>query len=151
MSSNLNDLRGDRMDTHKNAGASRQWSFVASSAFDADRSREDGPRCFGLRVVSQAAAARQFNTAPKTVANWVERFRVDGVDGQRDRSSRPLSLPGKHSLPRARRSRLCGDSATQPNRLPPRSAFPRRRSAESCVAWASTGFSLGAGRADPAL
>ena len=40
---------------------------------------------------SKAAAARQFNTTPKTVAKWVERFRKEGVDGLRDRSSRPLS------------------------------------------------------------
>jgi hypothetical protein len=45
--------------------------------------------------LSKAAAARQFNTTPKTVAKWVERFRADGVDGLRDRSSRPLSLPSQ--------------------------------------------------------
>jgi transposase len=41
----------------------------------------------GLRKV---VAARQFNTTPKTVAKWVERFRTDGVEGLRDRSSRPV-------------------------------------------------------------
>jgi|SRR5665213_3337222 len=45
--------------------------------------------------LSNAAAARQFNTTPKTVAKWVERFRAGGVDGLRDRSSRPLSLPSQ--------------------------------------------------------
>jgi transposase InsO family protein len=45
--------------------------------------------------LSKAAAARQFNTTPKTVAKWVERFREGGVDGLRDRSSRPLSLPSQ--------------------------------------------------------
>jgi transposase len=45
--------------------------------------------------LSKAAAARQFNTTPKTVAKWVERFCADGVDGLRDRSSRPLSLPSQ--------------------------------------------------------
>ena len=44
---------------------------------------------------SKAAAARQFNTTPKIVAKWVERFRAEGVDGLRDRSSRPLSLPSQ--------------------------------------------------------
>jgi transposase InsO family protein len=45
--------------------------------------------------LSKAAAARQFNTTPKTVGKWVERFRVEGVDGLRDHSSKPLSSPGQ--------------------------------------------------------
>ena len=45
--------------------------------------------------VSNAAAARQFNTTSKTVAKWVARFRAEGVNGLRDRSSRPLSLPSQ--------------------------------------------------------
>ena len=45
--------------------------------------------------LSKTAAACQFNTTPKTVAKWVERFRAGGVDGLRDRSSRPLSLPSQ--------------------------------------------------------
>jgi len=45
--------------------------------------------------LSKAAAARQFNTTPKTVAKWVERFRAEGVDGLQDHSSRPLSLPSQ--------------------------------------------------------
>ena len=45
--------------------------------------------------LSKAAVAGQFNTTPKTVAKWVERFRAEGVDGLRDRSSRPLSLPSQ--------------------------------------------------------
>jgi transposase len=61
---------------------------------DAERSRGDGPVC-GQRRGEQGAAARQFNTTPKTVAEWVERFRAEGVDGLRDRSSRPLSLPSQ--------------------------------------------------------
>jgi transposase InsO family protein len=47
---------------------------------------------FGM---SKAAAARQFNTTLKTVGKWIERFRADGVEGLRDRSSRPLSSPGQ--------------------------------------------------------
>jgi transposase len=47
---------------------------------------------FGL---SKAAAARQFNTTPKTVAKWIERFEAEGVDGLRDRSSRPHSSPSQ--------------------------------------------------------
>jgi transposase InsO family protein len=49
--------------------------------------------------LSQAAAAQRFNTTPKTVGKWVKRFRAEGVDGLRDRSSRPHSSPGQ--TPRA--------------------------------------------------
>jgi transposase InsO family protein len=45
--------------------------------------------------LSKAAAARQFNTTPKTVGKWVERFRAEGVEGLQDRSSKPLSSPGQ--------------------------------------------------------
>jgi transposase InsO family protein len=45
--------------------------------------------------MSQADAAYQFNTTPKTVAKWLNRFRAEGVDGLRDRSSRPFSLPSQ--------------------------------------------------------
>jgi transposase InsO family protein len=45
--------------------------------------------------LSNATAARQFNTTPKTVAKWVKRFRTEGADGLRDRSSRPHSLPSQ--------------------------------------------------------
>ena len=44
---------------------------------------------------SKAAAARQFNTTPKTVAKWIERFEADGADGLCDRSSRPHSSPSQ--------------------------------------------------------
>jgi transposase len=42
-----------------------------------------------------AATAHQFRTKPKTVAKWVARFRSEGVDGLRDRSSKPHSLPSQ--------------------------------------------------------
>jgi transposase len=45
--------------------------------------------------LSQAAAARQFNITPKIVAKWVSRFHAEGVEGLRDRSSRPHSLPSQ--------------------------------------------------------
>jgi transposase InsO family protein len=45
--------------------------------------------------MTKAAAARQFNTTPKTVAKWVTRFREGGVDGLRDRSSAPHSSPSQ--------------------------------------------------------
>jgi transposase-like protein len=45
--------------------------------------------------LSQAAAARQFNVTAKIVAKWVNRFHAEGVEGLRDRSSRPHSLPSQ--------------------------------------------------------
>ncbi|HEY5203954.1 MAG TPA: leucine zipper domain-containing protein, partial [Roseiarcus sp.] len=39
--------------------------------------------------LAKAAAARAFHTTPRMVAKWVERFRIEGVAGLRDRSSRP--------------------------------------------------------------
>jgi len=45
--------------------------------------------------LSKADAAIQFNTTPKTVAKWVDRFHAEGIDGLRDRSSRPLSSPSQ--------------------------------------------------------
>src|SRR5262249_5745972 len=45
--------------------------------------------------LNQADAADQFNTTPKTVAKWVKRFRTEGVEGLRDRSSRPHSSPSQ--------------------------------------------------------
>jgi transposase InsO family protein len=73
------------MDSHKNAPLTPKGreAMVRSVI-------EDG--------LSKAAAARQFNTTAKTVAKWVERFRTEGADGLRDRSSRPHSLPSQTSL-----------------------------------------------------
>ena len=45
--------------------------------------------------LTQADAAYQFNTTPKTVAKWVKRFRAEGVEGLHDRSSRPHSSPSQ--------------------------------------------------------
>jgi transposase len=66
------------MDTHKNARLT-------------PKGREEMVRVVVDGGQSYAAAARKFNTTPKTVARWVKRFRAEGVDGLRDRSSRPLS------------------------------------------------------------
>jgi transposase InsO family protein len=73
------------MDTHKNARL-------------APKGREQMVRAVVDDGLTKAAAARQFNTTPKTVAKWVSRFRAQGVDGLRDRSSRPLSLPSQTPL-----------------------------------------------------
>jgi transposase InsO family protein len=70
------------MNTHKNAPLT-------------PKGREAMVRSVIEGGLNNAAAARQFNTTPKTVAKWVERFRVDGVEGLHDRSSRPLSSPSQ--------------------------------------------------------
>jgi transposase InsO family protein len=66
------------MDTHKNARLT-------------PKGREEMVRAVVDGGLSYAAAARKFNTTPKTVAKWVNRFRAEGADGLRDRSSRPHS------------------------------------------------------------
>ncbi len=70
------------MDTHKNAALT-------------PKGREMMVRAVVDCGLSKAAAARQFNTTPKTVAKWIERFEAEGVEGLRDRSSRPLSSPNQ--------------------------------------------------------
>lgn len=45
--------------------------------------------------LSKAAAARQFHTTARTVGKWIERFEAEGVEGLRDRSSRPHSSPSQ--------------------------------------------------------
>jgi transposase InsO family protein len=70
------------MDTHKNARLT-------------PKGREEMVRAVVDYGLTKAAAARQFNTTPKTVGKWVERFRAEGVDGLQDRSSKPLSSPGQ--------------------------------------------------------
>lgn len=72
----------DRMDSHKNARLT-------------PKGREAMVRAVVDRGMSKAAAARQFNTTPKTVAKWADRFLAQGIDGLRDRSSRPLSSPNQ--------------------------------------------------------
>ena len=46
----------------------------------------------------QVQVARRFGTTGKTVKKWVDRFRAHGVDGLRDRSSRPHSSPSQTPL-----------------------------------------------------
>jgi transposase InsO family protein len=70
------------MDTHKNAPLT-------------PKGREAMVRSVVEGRLSKAAAARQFNVTSKTVAKWIKRFRAEGVDGLRDRSSRPHSLPSQ--------------------------------------------------------
>lgn len=70
------------MDVHKNAPLTPKGREVMVRAVV-----DDG--------LTKLAAARQFHTTPKTVAKWVKRFSEEGVEGLRDRSSRPHSSPGQ--------------------------------------------------------
>jgi transposase InsO family protein len=79
---NLSDSLENRMDTHKNARLT-------------PKGREGMVRAVVDCGLSKAAVARKFNTTAKTVAKWVERFRMLGVDGLTDRSSKPLSSPSQ--------------------------------------------------------
>lgn len=42
-----------------------------------------------------AAAAKMFMVSPRTAKKWAGRYRVDGVEGMKDRSSRPRTSPTK--------------------------------------------------------
>jgi transposase InsO family protein len=70
------------MDTHNNASLT-------------PKGREQMVRAVVEGGMMRAAAARKFNTTPKTVAKWVDRFRREGLDGLRDRSSKPHSSPSQ--------------------------------------------------------
>ena len=52
--------------------------------------------------LSQADAAYQFNTTPKTVAKWVKRFRAEGAMGCAIVPQDPIHCRAKQRLPRAR-------------------------------------------------
>lgn len=72
------------MDTHKNARLT-------------PKGREAMVRAVVDSGLSKAEAARQFNTSSKTVKKWVRRFQELGVEGLRDRSSAPHSMPSRTS------------------------------------------------------
>src|SRR6266480_4287319 len=74
--------RRDQMNSHKNAPLT-------------PKGREAMVRSVIEGGLTKDAAAGQFNPTAKTVAKWVERFRAEGVDGLRDRPSRPHSLPSQ--------------------------------------------------------
>jgi transposase InsO family protein len=82
------------MDTHNNARLT-------------PRGREDMVRAVVDRGLSKVEAARQFNTTWKTIHKWVTRFRALGVEGLRDRSSRPHSLPSQTPLATADAVEAC--------------------------------------------
>jgi transposase InsO family protein len=89
------------MDTHKNARLT-------------PKGREEMVRAVVDSRMTKVAAAHRFNTTPKTVGKWVNRFLAQGVDGLRDRSSRPLSSASQtppatcDAIERLRRQRHTG-------------------------------------------
>ena len=111
------------MDTYKNARLT-------------PKGREEVVRAVVDGGLSKSAAARKYNTTPKTVAKWVGPFRKEGVDGQRDRSSRPLSSPSQIGLAKARDR---GVSAAPRGISRPSSAYQRRASRAFSNAAASAG------------
>jgi transposase InsO family protein len=98
MSPNVSDSPGDRMNTHNNARLT-------------PKGREGMVRAVVEQGLSKASAARRFNTTSKTVSKWVGRFKTQGIEGLRDRSSRPHSLPSQispdtaNAVERSRRER----------------------------------------------
>jgi transposase-like protein len=57
-------------------------------------------RCVIEGPLSKASSARQFNITPKTVAEWVERFRAEGVVAGARRSARDrLTMPPQFGCP----------------------------------------------------
>ena len=99
------------MDTHKNA------SLTPKGREAMVRYVEDG--------LSKAAAARQFNTTPKTVGKWVKlsawKASMDcGIAPQG-----PIHCRAKRRPPHAPQSRLCADSATPASKSQPKWASPR--------------------------
>jgi transposase InsO family protein len=68
------------MDIHKNA----RLTF---------RSRESLARLVIEQGATRKAAAAAFRVSDRTAAKWIVRFRVAGLDGLRDRSSRPHRSP----------------------------------------------------------
>src|SRR5262249_49798982 len=118
----LPNLTDSPMDTHKN--------------FRTLTGRAEMVRAVVDRGLSKTQAARQYNTTPKTVAKWVERFRKEGVDGLRDRSSKRLSSPSH--TPQAtdaevlRRQR---DASTKAGPVKPDGHIPHVAVRDPRIAW----------------
>ncbi|WP_375167034.1 leucine zipper domain-containing protein [Bradyrhizobium brasilense] len=125
------------MNTHKNAPLT-------------PKGREATVRSVVEGGLTKAAAALQFNVSAKTVAKWIKRFRAKGVDGSRDRSSRPLSSPSQPPGSHMRRCR--GVPPAAPHRQADRARS--RGLGSNCQPYPAPARSeqvgcSGAGRADP--
>jgi leucine-zipper of insertion element IS481 len=114
------------MSPHLGDSGRTEWN-VRECVSDAERSRGDGAQR-DRRGLSKAWAAREFRTTPKTVAKWVERFRIEGAAGLRDRSSRPHSSPSQ-----AKPSLRLGGGRGFAKAAPYRRANWRRRASPATV------------------
>jgi hypothetical protein len=88
-----------------------------------------------ISACPKATAARQFNTTQKSVTKWLGRFRAEDVDGSRDRSSPPHSLPSQTApatctaAAALRRQRPTGKHIAAELKISPATE------SRSCVAW----------------
>src|SRR5690606_40370949 len=117
------------MDTHKNALLT-------------PKGREQMVRAVLEGGLSKAAAARRFNSSPKTVAKWVRRFQAEGIDGLRDRSSRPHSSPSQtpaskcEAVANLRRQRHTGQQIAAAESSPPDRKSTRLNSSHVKISYA---------------
>src|SRR5258707_15020812 len=61
------------------------------------RSRETLAKKIMIEKVTLKAAAAAFHVSRKTAAKWLRRYRILGLSGLRDRSSRPRHSPRRTS------------------------------------------------------
>ena len=115
------------MDTHKDASLVLRQKSIANA-----RSVMEGGW-------SKAASARAFHTTPKAVAQWVARFRAEGLAGLQDHSATLSAKPScagpmrqgrsfPSAAPRRRadrrgNQRLCGHGHPYPQTAEAQSAF----------------------------
>ncbi len=115
------------MDTHNNARLT-------------PKGREDMVRAVVDRGLPRPEAARHFNTTWKTVDNCVKRFDALGVEGSRDRSLRPHSMPSQTLLATADAAETFRRDRRTQSRVAADSCRFMRAEARSC-AMAAAGLS----------
>jgi hypothetical protein len=89
---------------------------------------------------------RQFNSTPKTVAKWIERFRAEGDDGP----SGPLLSPSQTTPATVAAVEALRQRYTA-KQIAAEAGYPRPPSVAFCGEWASTDSRAGAGGTGPAL
>ena len=74
----FNDSSEDRMNIHKNARLTRHGRELIARQIESGQTPE--------------AAARAAGVCPRTARKWHARFKTEGLEGLKDRSSRPHRL-----------------------------------------------------------